>query len=125
MTKKESRLNESQRSRFSDALHRVAGDEEMLIMLADIAAEDGPEMLRRLDQQVKQESFVEAAKTAHALKGLLSGFETGKPTSDLQPMIDACRAGRRAECKTIWKDLAPRLESLIDEIAALGQVNAS
>ncbi|KAA5542643.1 hypothetical protein FYK55_14005 [Roseiconus nitratireducens] len=118
-------MNESQRIRFSEALQRVAGDEEMLIMLAEIASEDGPEMLARLDEQVKAESCVEAAKTAHALKGLLSGFEAGEPTSHLQRLIEACRGGRRAEAKAIWNDISPAIESLLEEIAALGQVNAT
>ncbi|WP_182869511.1 hypothetical protein [Stieleria mannarensis] len=112
-------MNESQRQRFSDALVRVAGDEEILEMLAKIAAEDAPGLMSQLDDYVKQSELAEAARVGHALKGLLSTFETGEPTCELQPLIDAARAGDQSTVTSVHSAIQPDLNQLVSEIDAL------
>lgn len=112
-------MNENQKQRFAEALQRVSGDEEMLSMLANIAAEDAPEMIQTLDTQVHQSSLADAAHTAHSLKGLLSAFETGEPVSELEPLIEAARQGDQAEVDQVHQQIKPKLQSLVTEIEAI------
>ena len=113
------KMTESQRQRFSAALGRVAGDEEELEMLAKIAAEDAPGLLSQLEDHIQQCELAEAAKVGHALKGLLSTFETGEPVSELQPLIDAARAGDDASVASVHASVRPQLFTLVTEIGAL------
>ncbi|MEZ6089392.1 MAG: hypothetical protein R3C05_15445 [Pirellulaceae bacterium] len=45
-------LSPAQKEQFAEALQRLAGDEQMLTMLAEIAADDAPGLLRRLADSV-------------------------------------------------------------------------
>ncbi|MCC9658345.1 hypothetical protein [Rhodopirellula halodulae] len=112
-------MTEDQRQRFAEALQRVAGDEEMLVMLANIAAEDGPPMLKQVQSSVENGNLTEAARTGHALKGLLSTFESGAPVNELQPFIDAARNEDTDTAKVAHRSVSPKLEQLMVEIQAL------
>ncbi len=117
-------MTETQKQRFSDALARMAGDEEMLEVLAKIAVEDAPNLLALLSDHVKQGDCLEVARVGHALKGLLSTFETGEPVSDLQFMIDAARQGDVKSVRQIQADVEPKLGILMNEIEEVSQVSA-
>ena len=116
-------MNEHQKKRFSQALARVAGDEVMLAMLANIAVEDVPTIMKTLDGQVERQVLDEAAKTAHSLKGLLSAFETGDPVDELQPLIDAARQGDETEVLRIHQQVRLKLELLMSEIETIAQAS--
>lgn len=112
-------MTEQQRERFSDALARLAGDESTLTMLAGMVAEDGPPMLAKLGEQANAEAAAEYARTAHALKGLLSTFETAEPVSDLQPIMDAACVGDTSTVRRSHTKIEPELQSLLREILAI------
>ncbi|WP_068264957.1 Hpt domain-containing protein [Rubripirellula obstinata] len=112
-------MNDIQKKRFSDALQRVSGDEDMLGMLATIAVEDAPAMMESLESQIDDPTLTEAARTAHSLKGLLSAFETGEPISELEPLIEAARRGDKTEAATVHAAIKPKLQSLMTEIEAI------
>ncbi|PHQ32908.1 hypothetical protein [Rhodopirellula bahusiensis] len=118
-------MNDAQRKRFAAALQRVAGDEDMLVMLANIAAEDGPPMLEQMHGHVESQDLSEAARVGHALKGLLSTFESGPPVDELQPFIDAARRDDGAATKETHASVTPKLEQLLNEIKQLSQANVS
>lgn len=112
-------MTDAQRKRFAAALQRVAGDEDMLVMLASIAAEDGPPMLKQVDTHVECQQLNEAARVGHALKGLLSTFETGSPVDELQPLIDAARKEDSKATQLAHASVSPKLEHLLGEIEQL------
>ncbi|TWT93651.1 hypothetical protein [Neorhodopirellula pilleata] len=116
-------MNETQKARFSEALSRLAGDEEMLLILADIAIEDLPPMVVHLSEQLADDELTSAAATAHAMKGLLSSFETGTPTSELQALINAARSGNTSEAQALYTKTKPAIEQLLAEIETLVQNN--
>ncbi len=118
-------LNQSQRAQFSDALTRVGGDEEILIALAEMAVEDAPPMLDQLQGQVQAEQWGAVAQTAHALKGLLSAFETGPPVEELQPLIDAARSSQGEAAHAVFGDLRPSLQSLVGQVRRLTESTES
>lgn len=88
-------------------------------MLAEIATEDAPPMIARLEEQLTDRELLDASKTAHAMKGLLSSFETGAPTNEIQPLIDAARGGNATEATLLFETLKPRLGKLCSEIYGL------
>jgi len=116
-------LNETQKARFSEALTRLAGDEEMLLILADIAVEDLPPMVVQLSEELAEGDLQSAAATAHAMKGLLSSFETGTPTSELQALINAARSGNAEEANTLFTKTKPAIDELLGEIEILVEHN--
>ena len=71
------------------------------------------------DTAFQKGELAEAAKVGHALKGLLSTFETGEPVSELQPLIDAARAGDEASVTSVHASVRPQLNTLVTEIGAL------
>jgi hypothetical protein len=114
-------MNDDQRTRFSDALARLDGDEETLVMLAGMVAEDAPSLVTQLHTEIQSSELSDAAGSGHALKGLLSTFETGTPVSEIQPLIDAAR---RSDCKAatlIFTEIRTSLETLIDEIQGISK----
>lgn len=116
------KLNDKQRLRFEEAIRRLDGDEGTLVMLADMVAEDAPMILESLIQEIDTGELAAAAKTGHALKGLLSTFETASPVSDLQPLIEAARFGDLKQSKNQLSTLRIPLQELIGEIKQLSQV---
>lgn len=115
-------MTEQQRRRFSEALSRLGDDESTLMMLAGMVAEDAPEMLAKMNEHAKDDELTEYAKTGHAMKGLLSTFETGEPVSELQPIIDAARVGDRETVLHLHGKLAPQIEILMGEIGDVAQI---
>ncbi len=112
-------MTDAQRKRFAEALDRLAGDEETLLMLAGIVVEDSPSMMTQLSEWASQGDMEGYARTAHALKGLLSTFETGEPVSELQSAIDSAREGNAAVVQKTHGELVPEIERLIEEIDSI------
>ncbi|MDA8744322.1 hypothetical protein N9N28_06810 [Rubripirellula amarantea] len=112
-------LTADQRQRFSAALTRLDGDEDTLVMLAEMVTEDAPTMVAQLESEIDSGKLEDVAQTGHALKGLLSTFETGQPVSDLQPIIEAARSGDSGEVAVLFKSAQPRLRELVSEIGNL------
>jgi len=112
-------MTQEQLQRFDEALERLGGDQDMLAMLAAIVAEDAPPMLAKLGEDVTAGDSADYAKVAHALKGMLSTFETGEPVSDLQSVINAARDNHGREVQKLHVALSPQLKTLILEIEAI------
>lgn len=114
-------MNEAQKQRFAEALSRLAGDEEMFETLALICAEDAPAMWGKMATQIEQGDLAAYAKSAHAIKGLLSTFETNEPVCEIQSAIDAAREGDSKAAKALHSSLHGSVEKLIGEIESVAQ----
>lgn len=112
-------LSDQQRQCFAAALERVGGDEQMLVVLAEMAAEDAPPLLSKLVNEVRTGDLGAASHSGHALKGLLSAFETGQPIDGLQPIIDAARGADQNEAQRLLETLEPKLCCFIKQVEAL------
>ncbi len=112
-------LTDQQKQRFAAALERVGGDEQMLVILASMASEDAPPLLSKLADEVRTGDLDAAAHSGHALKGLLSAFETGQPIEGLQPVIDAARENDQDETQRLLESLQPILGSFIEQVEEL------
>ncbi len=88
-------------------------------MLATIAAEDAPDMMRELRREVADGDMPEVARTSHALKGLLSAFETKEPVSGLEALIEAARENDPVTVASLHQKIAPSLADLLEEIRQL------
>ncbi len=112
-------MDEQQQHRFAAALTRLAGDQNLLSMMAKMATEDAPILLSRMDEALAKPDMESFAQTAHALKGLLSTFETDSPVTDLQDAIDAARKSDVDATKKLDSQLRPRLQTLLSEVESL------
>ena len=112
-------MNDKQRERFSSALNRIGNDEETLVMLAEMAAEDAPQLLNKMDGQVAEQQWSGYARTAHSLKGLLTTFETGDPVSEIQGLINEARAENGNAVSAAHTKAKPKLFALVREIDQL------
>ncbi|WP_236621290.1 hypothetical protein [Rhodopirellula sallentina] len=114
-----SKLSSQQRERFANALERVGDDEDILIVLAEMATEDAPELMKKLEGEIANGFLEAAAKTGHALKGLLSTFETGEPVEGLQSLIDSARQDDEKEVVHQFATLKPQLHQLVESVSEL------
>ncbi|MCM2371651.1 hypothetical protein [Aporhodopirellula aestuarii] len=114
-----SKLTSEQRKRFAGAIERVGDDEEILIVLAEMASEDAPVLMAKLEGEISKGFLDAAAQTAHALKGLLSTFETGEPVEGLQSLIDSAREEDEKETTLLFESLKPKLLTLVEQVAQL------
>ncbi|TWU35319.1 Hpt domain protein [Novipirellula aureliae] len=112
-------LTQQQRTRFDQALTRVGGDEEMLIVLARMAVEDAPPLMEKLEAQLANQELSGVAKTTHAFKGLLSTFETGTPVEQLQAIMDAAKEGDLKTASGCYRELKPAINELLHQIDQL------
>jgi signal transduction histidine kinase/CheY-like chemotaxis protein/HPt (histidine-containing phosphotransfer) domain-containing protein len=95
-----------------ELLQRVGGDAKLLTRMIHTFLADYPKKLARLGSAVRRKDPVALAATAHALKGSISIFDTGKARECAQELQDM---GRQKQISGAAKTLA-RLE---EEIANL------
>ena len=104
---------------------RIVADTELtratLETLAVICAEDAPAMWSKMARQIEQGDLAAYAKSAHAIKGLLSTFETNEPVCEIQSIIDAARDGDEKKAKALHSSLHGSVEKLIGEIDSVAQ----
>ncbi len=112
-------MTEQQIERFSEALHRLSGDQQLLIMMAEICVADTPEVLAALAEHVEQGSAAEIVSTAHKLKGMCSTFETGSPVTELDELMQAAKKGKTQEVQAAFKNCRPQIDALFAEVMAL------
>ena len=110
------RMTQQQRSRFSEALKRLADDDELLIAMGAIVLDDAPAVMDNLRKQVAENQLSEAASTAHKLKGLLSTFDTGDAVASAQQVIAAAKAGNQSECQASWSKCDQDATRLLSEV---------
>lgn len=112
-------LSEEQHIRFAAALERVGNDDRLLVSLAQITAEDAPILMAQLECNIESGDLNSVAATGHALKGLLSTYETGSPVAELQLLIEAARSGDRTEVRKVLAYQRPILIEFIGEVQKL------
>ena len=112
-------MNEKQKVRFADALERVSGDCDLLAAMAAMVAEDAPDVINDLREQVAKGEMQRTAATAHKLKGMLSTFETDGPVLELEELILSARKGQRQETASQFKIFDRRINELLDEIVSI------
>jgi HPt (histidine-containing phosphotransfer) domain-containing protein len=69
---------------WTEALRLMAGAVELLCSTAEMVAEDAPLELTVLENAVQAGNLAAAARSAHALTGMLSTFENDKVVAGLQ-----------------------------------------
>ncbi len=99
------------------ALEEVNGNKELLRRLATVYFEHTPELLKEFHAAVAERQFVEAAKSAHTLKGSLAQFAAGRALKSVVKLEQACRGGN-GEVAALAAEFTKELEQFD---AALGQ----
>jgi len=101
-----------------ELLERVDNDQELLRDLLNIFKEDFPLTMRSLESAVAAEDLKNAARLAHALKGMLSslgGVRTAAAAARLEVIASA---GETASLKGALEDLKCEAASLLPELEA-------
>ena len=95
------RLSESGMD-VSVALERVAGSEELLMMLLRSLAEDvSPELLQ---EAIEKQNVEEAFEIAHKLKGGVGNLALESMYEVLVPLVECLRTGKLEGCADLCED---------------------
>ena len=109
----------AQKDRFREAIDRLAGDAELLCAMAEMVAEDAPPTLQRLEKAIDCHDAEQIDRAAHALKGMLSTFETRSPVIELGEIVDAARSGSVPEAAVLFQSVRPAINDLLVEVNQL------
>ncbi len=118
-------MTEEQKNRFAAALLRVAGDCELLAAMASMVAEDAPEVLNNLRDQIALQDTQQVASTAHKLKGMLSTFETAGPMLELEELISSAKKGHPKDVASHFAAVEGEIEVLLNEICLLHRASSN
>lgn len=97
----------------------MAGDADLLAMMAEMVAGDSQQVMADLQSATETADCPRIASIAHQLKGMLSTFETEAPVSGLQDLVESARREDAKEAQRLLLQLQPKLFALIEEIAEL------
>ncbi|TWU44299.1 hypothetical protein Q31b_18350 [Novipirellula aureliae] len=105
--------------RFAEAISRLGGDEGLLREMAAITSADLPEVINETDQALCAGKSDQAASGLHKLKGMLSTFETGGATIEIEEMLSFARHREVAKAKTKFDHHRSEIDELVAEIALI------
>lgn len=106
-------------ARFQAAVDRLDGSTELLREMAAITTEDIPHVLAACRSAIDAGQCTLAASHLHKLKGMLSTFESGAVTLEIQELVDLARTGQVAELRVRFTQYRGEINQLIQEIAQL------
>jgi len=112
-------VTDEQQLRFASALERLAGDQELLVEMAWMVADDAPALLQELDEELQSQRLDDVAATLHKLKGMFSTFETGAPVNEMPEWIRVAREGNVQQTVRLKERIEPQLQQLYHEIRHL------
>jgi HPt (histidine-containing phosphotransfer) domain-containing protein len=107
--------------RFSSALDRLDGNVELLREMAQITAEDLPEVCAEVESAISQGDCDSATQGIHKLKGMLSTFESDGVTLEIQELLDLSRKRRAGELESQFDSKRDAIAELCDQIAEFGR----
>lgn len=110
---------------FTSALKRLGGDRQLLRELATIFLTDAPLVLDDLKRHIAAQDSAEAAKLAHALKGLVVTFDNADRGLLMSDLVKSLREEEWQEtlellphCERAIEDLTRECEKLISNSPA-------
>ncbi|HZF09393.1 MAG TPA: Hpt domain-containing protein [Thermoanaerobaculia bacterium] len=105
----------------TEAIARLAGDEELLRDVAGVLAEEWPRHCELLDQGFAAgdtpEVAAEVARVAHSLKGVVGQFSGAALTAAITQVERAARAGDLAAAEAVWRAGIQAIESFVGAVA--------
>ena len=101
----------------TEAIARLAGDEELLRDVAGVLAEEWPRHRDLLEQELAAGEAEAVAKTAHSLKGVVGQFSGAALTAGITQVERAARAGDLAAAAAVWRAGTPAIESFVAAVA--------
>ena len=97
---------------YEESLERLGGDVDLFKEFVQIFFEDSPSLLENLLRSVDSKDHGEVAKSAHALKGLISNFGA-KPCCDLALEFELAGKSESAETMVGQKE---NMQELYDHL---------
>ena len=105
--------------RFSDALNRLDGDEELLVEMARITAPDFRPLVKDAGDAVAREDAAAAIAHLHKLKGMLSTFESDGIVLEIQDMLHAARGGNVGVARDLFQQHRDGILELVSAVEEL------
>ncbi len=102
---------------YDAALHRVAGDPELLREVVDLLLESCPQLLERIDDAVSRADATALERAAHELKGAVANFAAAGATDAALALEKMGRAGDLAAAGEVRASLGRELDRLTGELA--------
>lgn len=106
---------------FRAAIERLDGSTDLLREMAVITTEDIPEVMEAAETSIRRGDGDQAASHLHKLKGMLSTFESGGVTLEIQELVDLARHGEIDQLQNGFKRQRGEIDRLIDEVAAISR----
>jgi len=97
---------------FSATLARLDNDEELLMRQMQFFMEDGPALLRQIDEAIQAGDGRTLGIAAHRLKGLLAGYDANAAASVAQELENLGHSGKLDRTETLYQRLAPMVQRL-------------
>ena len=104
---------------FGPALKRLGGDELLLKELAKIFVTDAPPVLDKLEQLIAARDGDQAARMAHALKGMVVTFDDLERGLLMSELVAALRESDWNEVGELFPRCRKIIEELIDQCRLL------
>jgi PAS domain S-box-containing protein len=92
------------------ALQRLDGDTELLLELAALFLQDGPQLWQELGAALASGETERSTRAVHSLKGVLVNFRAARAVALAEQLSAALHAGQP------WQSAAVRLESALEQV---------
>jgi DNA-binding response OmpR family regulator len=92
------------------ALQRLDGDTELLLELAALFLQDGPQLWQELGAALASGETERSTRAVHSLKGVLVNFGAARAVALAEQLSAALHAGQP------WQSAAVRLESALEQV---------
>jgi PAS domain S-box-containing protein len=92
------------------ALQRLDGDADLLLELAALFLQDGPQLWQELGDALASGERERSARAVHSLKGVLVNFGAARAVTAAEQLSASLRAGQP------WQSAAGRLQPALDQV---------
>jgi HPt (histidine-containing phosphotransfer) domain-containing protein len=103
---------------LDNTLQRLGGDRNLLACLANVFAEDAPQLVERLSSAVKSMRGDEIRSAAHALRGLAANFGAPSLTFTLRELEELGARDDTARAKELLQEVCRKTTELQNSLEA-------
>lgn len=103
---------------------RVDHDRELLRELAEVFAEEAPQLLARIEEGIRRGSAAEAEQAVHKLKGSLLQFSAGTAAAAAQELERTAQSGSVARAEPLLTKLRHEIDLLKEALNTMVHGNA-
>ncbi len=99
---------------WESSLEMIGGEEELLLSVLEMFLQEVPEYMDSLQQELAQQEYMSAARTAHTLKGLLATFCAQPATTAALNLEQAAK--KQDGCEGLLQELQTAINQLLPQL---------